>query len=153
MLKWLFRDYLKFWLSHNDTCQTSFSTEWHTHKHDWQVDDSCLISKQVYRNLRSGYWNADYGTLLQSRNLPTQASRSHYLKQCFLYHVIKEEVNFPGVPIVRNNLPLILRNNSVFILLKPFAYSNAHHLSFSPDTIDLWNSLSPFVHSCDSEFF
>ena len=33
-------------------------------------------------------WNADYVTLLESCNLPTLASRRHYLKLWFLYQII-----------------------------------------------------------------
>jgi len=79
-------------------------------------------------------WNADYATLLESCNLPTLASRRHYLKLCFLYQVIQGEFDFPGAPIVRRNLPLNLRtlplNLSAFLLLQPFVHSNAHQFSF-----------------------
>ena len=95
-------------------------------------------------------WNADYATLLQSSNLPTLASRRHYLKLCFLYQVIQGQFDIPGAPVVWRNLPLNLRNNSTFLLLRPVTHSNAHQFSFFPHTIDLWNSLPPPVHSCDS---
>ena len=95
-------------------------------------------------------WNADYATLLQSCNLSTLASRRRYLKLCFLYRVIQGEFDFPGAPIARRNLSLNLRNNSAFLLLRPPTCSSAHQFSFFPHTIELWNSLPPSVHSCDS---
>ena len=86
-------------------------------------------------------WNADYATLLHSSNLPTLANRRHYLKLCFLYQVIQGQFNLPGAPVVRRNLPLKLKNNSTFLLLRPVTCSNAHQFSFFPHFIYLWNSL------------
>ena len=98
-------------------------------------------------------WNTDYTTLLQSSNLPTLASRRHYLKLCFLYQVIQGQFDFPGAPVVRN-LPLNLRNNSTFLLLRPVTWSITHQFSCFPHTVDLWNSLPyihrSMVHSCGS---
>ena len=44
--------------------------------------------------------------------------------------------DFPGAPVVWRNLPLNLRNNSTFLLLRPVTYSNAHQFSFFPHSID-----------------
>ena len=45
-------------------------------------------------------WNSDYESLHQLYNLPTLASRRHYLKLCLLYQVVNEHINFPLSPIV-----------------------------------------------------
>ena len=65
-----------------------------------------------------------YYILLQSSNLPTLASRRRYLKLCFLYQVIEGQFDFPGAPVVWRNLPLNLRNNSTFLLLRPVTHSS-----------------------------
>ena len=59
------------------------------------------------------------------------------------------QFDFPGAPVVRRNLPLNLRN-STFLLLRPVTHSNAYQFSLFPHIIDLWNSLPPPIHGCDS---
>ena len=58
-----------------------------------------LIHWTEYRNFKFVLrmcmrdWDADYATLLESCYLPTLASRRCYLKLCFLYQVIWEEIS------------------------------------------------------------
>ena len=55
-------------------------------------------------------WSSGYESLLQSCNLPTLASRRHYLKLCLLYQAVNGHLNFPTAPVVPRNLSRSLRN-------------------------------------------
>ena len=71
-------------------------------------------------------WSSGYESLLQSCNLPTLASRRHYLKLCLLYQVINGHLNFPTAPVVPRNLSRSLRNTSTLALERPVTRTNAH---------------------------
>ena len=87
---------------------------------------------------------------LQACNLPTLASRRHYLKLCLLYQIVKGHLNFPIAPIVPRNLSRCLRNTSTLALERPVTHTNAHKSSFFPHIIALWNSLPPSAQNCRS---
>ena len=95
-------------------------------------------------------WSSGYESLLQSCNLPTLASRRHYLKLCLLYQVVNGHLNFPTAPVVPRNLSRSLRNTSTLALERPVTRTNAHQSSFFPHTIALWNSLPPSAQNCQS---
>ena len=83
---------------------------------------------------------SEYESLLQSCNLPTHASRRHYLKLCLLYQIVNGNLNSPMAPIVPRNLSRSLRNTCTLDLERPVTRTNAHWSSFSPHTIALWNA-------------
>ena len=88
-------------------------------------------------------WSSDYESLLQSCNLPTLASRRHYLKLCLLNQVVNGHIHFPMAPVAPQNLSRPLRNTRTLALERPVTRTNAHQSSFFPHTITLWNSLPP----------
>ena len=88
-------------------------------------------------------WSSDYESLLQLCNLPTLASRRHYLKLCLLYQVVNGHINFPMAPVAPRNLSRPLRNTRTLALERPVTQTNAYQSSFFPHTITLWNSLPP----------
>ena len=95
-------------------------------------------------------WSSGYESLLQSCNLPTLASRRHYLKLRLLYQVVNGHLNFPTAPVVPRNLSRSLRNTSTLAFERPVTRTNAHQSSFFPHTIALWNSLPPSAQNCQS---
>ena len=88
-------------------------------------------------------WSSGCKSLLQSCNLPTLASRRHYLKLCLLYIVVSGHLSFARAPIVPWNLSTSLRNTRILALERQVTCTNAHWSSFSPHTVTLWNSLPP----------
>ena len=96
------------------------------------------------------HWSSEYESLLQACNLPTLASRRHYLKLGLLYQIVNGHLNFPVAPIVPRNLSRCLRNTSTLALERPVTHTNAYQSSFFPHTIALWNSLPPSAQNCRS---
>ena len=64
-------------------------------------------------------WSSDYESLLQLCNLPTLASRRHYLKLCLLYQVVNGHIHFPKAPVAPRNLSRSLRNTTTLALERP----------------------------------
>ena len=90
-------------------------------------------------------WSSEYESLLQLCDLPTLASRRHYMKLCLLYQVLNGHLNFSNAPIVPWNLSRSLRNTSTLALER--LCSNSTN---APYTITLWNSLPLSVQNCQS---
>ena len=75
-------------------------------------------------------WNVNYENLLELSGLSTLASRRTTLKLCFLYTVLHNPSLYTTAPLMHLNIPVNVRNASLYSLVRPFARTNSYFYSF-----------------------
>ena len=86
-------------------------------------------------------WNLSYPDLLQLSSLSNLAARREHLNLYYFYKIVNGLFEFPNCPLTLRCLNYPHRDGRSNLYVQPQASSNAHHCSFFPATISLWNSL------------
>ena len=86
-------------------------------------------------------WNLSYPDLLQLSSLSNLAAQREHLNLCYFYKIVNGLFEFPNCPLTLRSLNYPHRDGRSNLYVQPQASSNAHHCSFFPATISLWNSL------------
>ena len=95
-------------------------------------------------------WNKDYRELLAQSRLPTLQARCHQAKLCQLYKIINGGSFFPDAPTQTREFTYSSRTVHKSSLVPLHSRSLQFQNSFSPSSIEAWNSLSENVASSSS---
>ena len=94
-------------------------------------------------------WDSCYQDLLALSDLPSLSSRRLHSKLSQLYRIVHGLCYFPeGIVEMRPSRSERLQRS--LTLFQPFARTNSYHMSFVPNSISAWNSLTEEQVTCST---